>query len=97
MKTEHEKLLAGEDYDYRDPEIQQMIVSARKRVRRLNGTDDPAEQHGTVEELLGQMDGRAHRPHGSVQVHVRKAHPPWQRCAGQHELHLSRLKPHHHR
>lgn len=28
-KTEHEKLLAGEDYDYRDAEIQQMLANGR--------------------------------------------------------------------
>lgn len=52
--TEHEKLLAGEEYDYRDPQIQDMIVSAKKLVRRLNETDDPREQSENCDELLGQ-------------------------------------------
>ena len=52
--TEHEKLLAGEEYDYRDPQIQDMIVSAKKLVRRLNETDDPREQSEICDELLGQ-------------------------------------------
>lgn len=56
--TEHEKLLAGEEYDYRDTEIQQMIISAKGKVRRLNDTDDPKEQHEIAEELLGRMGER---------------------------------------
>ena len=29
MMTEHEKLLAGQDYDYRDPELQKMIAQGK--------------------------------------------------------------------
>ena len=53
--SEHDKLLRGEEYDYRDPEIQEMIVSAKKLVRKLNDMDIPAEQHEIAEELLGKM------------------------------------------
>lgn len=53
--TEHEKLLAGEEYDYRDPEIQDMILSAKKLVRRLNDTDEPKEQREYAENLLGKI------------------------------------------
>ena len=53
--SEHDKLLNGEEYDYRDPEIQGMIVSAKKLVRKLNDTDIPAEQHEIAEELLGKI------------------------------------------
>lgn len=28
--TEHEKLLAGQEYDYRDSELQQMIARGKK-------------------------------------------------------------------
>lgn len=51
--TEHEKLLSGAEYDYRDPEIQEMIISAKKLVRKLNDTDIPSEQHKIVTELFG--------------------------------------------
>ncbi|WP_036613075.1 sugar O-acetyltransferase [Oribacterium sp. P6A1] len=52
--TEHEKLLAGKEYDYRDPDIQEMIVSAKKLIRKLNDTDDPKEQREYTKELLGE-------------------------------------------
>src|SRR5699024_7416904 len=34
--TEHEKLLAGQDYDYRDPELQKMIRDAKNLISKLN-------------------------------------------------------------
>lgn len=34
--TEHEKLLAGRDYDYRDPELQQILTNGRQLVNQIN-------------------------------------------------------------
>lgn len=50
--TEHEKLLSGLEYDYRDPEIQSMIISAKKLLRQFNDTDDPMEQQRITSELF---------------------------------------------
>ncbi|WP_031551454.1 sugar O-acetyltransferase [Oribacterium sp. FC2011] len=61
--TEHEKLLEGKEYDYRDPEIQEMIISAKKLVRKLNDTDETIEQKETAKNLLGKMgDGTVVMP-----------------------------------
>ena len=38
MKTEHEKLLAGEEYDYRDAELQGIMQKAAEAVTKLNQT-----------------------------------------------------------
>ncbi|MBH5329508.1 sugar O-acetyltransferase [Eikenella sp. S3360] len=70
--TEHEKLLAGLEYDYRDPEIQQMILTAKTRLRRFNESDDPAEQSRIVAEMVGKK-GR-----GAVIL------PPFRCTYGQH-------------
>lgn len=40
MLSEHEKLLAGKDYDYRDPEIQTMIQNAQNVTKEINQTQD---------------------------------------------------------
>lgn len=34
--TEHEKLLAGQDYDYRDPELQHLLARGRQLVTQIN-------------------------------------------------------------
>lgn len=36
LMTEHEKLLAGMEYDYTDPEIQDMLRSARELRQALS-------------------------------------------------------------
>jgi len=44
MMTEHEKLLAGQDYDYRDPELQSLLAKGKKLVSLINTTQDMAER-----------------------------------------------------
>lgn len=39
--SEHEKELAGQPYDYRDPELQKMIQIGRRLITQLNQEDDP--------------------------------------------------------
>jgi maltose O-acetyltransferase len=52
--TEHEKLLAGLDYDYTNPEIQRMLSKARKLLRQFNDSDDPCEHTEILRRLLGK-------------------------------------------
>ncbi|MDY4003469.1 hypothetical protein AB0X52_05790 [Ligilactobacillus saerimneri] len=42
--TEHEKELAGQEYDYRDPELQMMIAYGQKYSRIINTTTDMDER-----------------------------------------------------
>lgn len=51
-KTEHEKLLAGEDYDYRDPELQKMLHEGKKLIQQLNQTTDVAEKESITQQLF---------------------------------------------
>lgn len=53
MMTEHEKLLAGQDYDYRDPELQQMISHCRELVGIINTTTDLKKRQEAVNNLFG--------------------------------------------
>ncbi|GFO98838.1 hypothetical protein IMAU30049_00586 [Lactobacillus helveticus] len=39
-KTEHEKLLAGEEYDYRDLELRKMIAKAHRLMPVINDLSD---------------------------------------------------------
>lgn len=57
--TEHEKLLAGLDYDYTDPEIQEILAKARKLLRRFNESDDPHEHAEIMHQLLGKCGHNA--------------------------------------
>lgn len=57
-KTEHEKLLAGLDYDYRDPEIQSMLQKGRKLVTDLNTTTDFNEKDQIIRELFQKVGQR---------------------------------------
>lgn len=57
-KSEHEKLLAGEDYDYRDPEIQALQNRCRQLVTQLNTTAEPAERTAIIHDLFGQAGDR---------------------------------------
>lgn len=54
MMTEHEKLLAGQDYDYRDPELQSLLAKGRKLVSLINTTQDMAERANAIKELFGK-------------------------------------------
>lgn len=57
-KSEHEKLLAGENYDYRDPEIQALQRRCRQLVAQLNAATEPAERTAIIHDLLGRAGDR---------------------------------------
>lgn len=42
--TEHEKLLAGLEYDYTDPEIQSMLARTRELLVAYNAEKEPARR-----------------------------------------------------
>lgn len=52
--TEHEKELAGQEYDYRDPELQNMIKTGQRLVAQLNQERDPKERQATIHQLFGK-------------------------------------------
>ncbi|WP_308556077.1 sugar O-acetyltransferase [uncultured Lactobacillus sp.] len=54
-KTEHEKLLAGEDYDYRDAEIQQMLANGRKYCAQVNTETNPAKRQEAIKNLFNKV------------------------------------------
>lgn len=54
MMTEHEKLLAGQDYDYRDPELQGLLAHGRKLVSLINTTQDVTERANAIKDLFGK-------------------------------------------
>lgn len=54
MMTEHEKLLAGQDYDYRDPELQELLARGRKLVGLINTTQDVTERATAIKSLFGK-------------------------------------------
>lgn len=56
--TEHEKLLAGKDYDYRDPELQTMLSNGRKFVKQLNEATDPTEKAAVTQQLFNKVGTR---------------------------------------
>ncbi|MHC9536725.1 sugar O-acetyltransferase [Dellaglioa sp. BT-FLS60] len=58
MMTEHEKLLAGQEYDYRDPEIQQMLARGKSLINTINTTIDQEQRTVAIKELLGKSGER---------------------------------------
>lgn len=54
MMTEHEKLLAGQDYDYRDPELQGLLARGKKLVSLINTTQDVTERTNAIKNLFGK-------------------------------------------
>ena len=48
--TEHEKLLAGQEYDYRDSELQQMIARGKKMIQEINTQTDDKKRSETMRE-----------------------------------------------
>lgn len=54
-KTEHEKLLAGEEYNYRDPGIRQMLSRARKLLPQVNGLNDLEQRNKAIYELFNHV------------------------------------------
>ena len=51
--TEHEKLLAGLEYDYTDLEIQGMLARARGLLAVYNAEQDPGRRGEILREMLG--------------------------------------------
>nr|WP_240332220.1 sugar O-acetyltransferase [Pediococcus pentosaceus] len=54
LLTEHEKLLAGQEYDYRDPEIQKMIQRARKMAVEINQEVDMEHRRALIDDLFAK-------------------------------------------
>lgn len=54
-KTEHEKLLAGEEYNYRDPGIKQMLSRARKLLPQVNDLNDLEQRNKAIYELFNHV------------------------------------------
>lgn len=54
-KTEHEKLLAGEEYNYRDPVIRQMLSRARKLLPQVNDLNDLEQRNKAIYELFNHV------------------------------------------
>lgn len=60
MRSEREKMLAGEAYDASDPELVQMRGRARLLLQRFNGSRD--DQAALRQELLGELLGAGAEP-----------------------------------
>jgi len=58
MMTEHEKLLAGQDYDYRDSELQKMIAQGKKWLAVINTTQDVDQRSAAIQQLFGHVGQR---------------------------------------
>ncbi|WP_318766438.1 maltose acetyltransferase domain-containing protein [Lactiplantibacillus carotarum] len=56
--TEHEKLLAGQDYDYRDPELQALLANGRRLVNVINTTTDMGQRQAAIHEFLHHVGKR---------------------------------------
>ncbi len=57
MTTERDRMLAGELFDSRDPELLALSHRARALLRRFNGSEstDTAARHAALAELLGSV------------------------------------------
>lgn len=53
--TEHEKLLAGKDYDYRDPELQGMLKQGKELINQLNQTTDLEKKSKVIKQLFNKV------------------------------------------
>ncbi|MFD1420864.1 DapH/DapD/GlmU-related protein [Lactiplantibacillus songbeiensis] len=58
MMTEHEKLLAGQDYDYRDPELQGMIQRGKSLLQTINTSTDSKVRTTAMQSFFGQVGDR---------------------------------------
>lgn len=58
MKTEHEKLLAGEEYDYRDAELQGIMQKAAEAVAKLNQTTLMEDRQAIFKETFAGVGER---------------------------------------
>lgn len=53
--SEHDKLLAGQEYDYRDPEIQSMIQNAQVVSNAINHSQDAQERANLLKKLFSKI------------------------------------------
>ncbi|MQS89713.1 sugar O-acetyltransferase [Companilactobacillus mishanensis] len=58
MMSEHEKLLAGQDYDYRDPELKGMIKRGRELLHTINTTSDLEKRSAAITDLFAESGKR---------------------------------------
>ncbi len=56
--TEHEKLLAGQNYDYRDSELQGMIKRGKELLRVINTSTDIEQRSDAIQKLFGKSGKR---------------------------------------
>lgn len=75
-RSERDKMLAGEQYNCHDPQLQQLAIDARRRVARFCAAD-PADTAGRS-DLLAAIFGRVERERG---VHIE---PPFYADYGVH-------------
>lgn len=54
VKSEKEKMLAGESYNCLDPELEIIRQKTKKLLNDYNKTEDPAELEALLKEILGQ-------------------------------------------
>jgi maltose O-acetyltransferase len=61
-RTEREKMLAGEQYNCHDAELQQMAVEARRRVAAFCATDpgDGPQRFRLLEQIFGRVEPGVH-------------------------------------
>lgn len=53
--SEHEKLLAGQEYDYRDPELQEMIRKGKKLNQAINTETDLKKRQSDIQQLFAHV------------------------------------------
>lgn len=53
--SEHEKLLAGQDYDYRDPEIQALLKKGRELIQVINTEKNPDKRQTAMTKLFHKI------------------------------------------
>ena len=58
MMTEHEKLLAGEPYDYRDPALQTMIVRGKDLLAVINQQPASERRAAALQAFFGKVGQR---------------------------------------
>jgi maltose O-acetyltransferase len=54
-RTEKDKMLAGEDYNGLDPELEAERQKTKRLLRLYNSTDDALERQAILQQLLGRM------------------------------------------
>jgi maltose O-acetyltransferase len=55
VRTEKEKMLAGESYNGLDPDLQAELQRAKKMFRLYNLTEAMSERQTILQQLLGQI------------------------------------------